>query len=317
MNRPIPPLDSLTLDNTRMVARFLRDIDDGLLYTRGYLASLWERAGNARVIGITGPPGAGKSTLVSRLVKNYRGADCDHVAVLALDPTSPFSGGAILADRIRMGDHFTDPGVFIRSLATRGATGGLSAFCQEQVVALDALGFDPIIVETVGVGQDETDVMDIVGTTVVLSVPGLGDAVQTMKAGLLEIADIHCVNKGDQPGAIEVVGQLESLVAGEFAGQGAWDRPVVSTVATTGEGVAELSALIDEHQRHRHEQDTKQDRRNRRLLRYVIRLAERELSQRLLVAIEETEEVVTLWREVLNGTLDPYSFLDRVLPPGP
>lgn len=210
------------------------------------LAEVWKDSGRAHVVGITGPAGSGKSTLVTRMAREYadRGV---RVAILAVDPSSAYSGGAILGDRIRMTELAGDKNIFIRSMASRGATGGLSRAVLDGIVLLDAAGFDVIILETVGVGQSEVDVISVAHSVLVVSVPGLGDDIQAIKAGLIEIADIHVVNKADRPGADLTVKQLrESLrLAHNFAGK--WDVPIKKVTATTGEGVADL---IDETAKH-------------------------------------------------------------------
>jgi LAO/AO transport system kinase len=210
------------------------------------LAEVWKDSGRAHVVGITGPAGSGKSTLVTRLAREYsdRGV---RVAILAVDPSSAYSGGAILGDRIRMTELAGDKNIYIRSMASRGATGGLSRAVLDGIVLLDAAGFDVIMLETVGVGQSEVDVISVAHSVLVVSVPGLGDDIQAIKAGLIEIADIHVVNKADRPGADLTVKQLrESLrLAHNFAGK--WDVPIKKVTATTGDGVAELIDTTAQH----------------------------------------------------------------------
>jgi LAO/AO transport system kinase len=198
----------------------------------------------AHLVGITGSPGAGKSTLTSALCSELRARD-ERVAVLAIDPSSPFTGGAILGDRVRMGDHALDDGVFIRSMATRGHLGGLSVATPEAARVLDAAGYDRVIVETVGVGQVEVEVAGAADTTVVVVNPGWGDAVQAAKAGLMEIADLFVINKADRPGAGEARRDLEGMLA--MASLSAWQPPVIDTVAMTGEGVEELAGQLEHH----------------------------------------------------------------------
>jgi GTPase len=210
------------------------------------MAELFRAGGRARVVGITGPAGSGKSTLVAALTRVLRGRACT-VGIVAIDPTSPFSGGSILGDRIRMADLTSDPGVFIRSMATRGSMGGLSGAAADAVTTLDAAGIDFVLIETVGVGQDEVDVMAACHTTVVVCVPGLGDGVQTLKAGLLEIADVYCVNKADVAGADAVVRDLRQMLTLESRPTRTWNAPIVSTVAVRGEGTDELAQAIDRH----------------------------------------------------------------------
>jgi LAO/AO transport system kinase len=259
---------------SRAVARAMRIVDDRRAPYFEVLRRLHAHAGRAWILGVTGTPGAGKSTLVSRMVEVVRAGGL-RVAVVAVDPTSPFSGGAILGDRIRMQQHFLDEGVFIRSLATRGNLGGLSRSSGDVIRVLDAAGFDVILVETVGVGQDELEIAQMADTTIVVVAPGLGDDVQAIKAGILEIADVFCVNKADREGAESAVMDLEQMIgmgaltrAAQRAGShghsaamsvsrarpeavdGKWAPPVVRTVASDGEGVRELLERCAAHRAH-------------------------------------------------------------------
>ncbi|MSP92497.1 MAG: methylmalonyl Co-A mutase-associated GTPase MeaB [Myxococcales bacterium] len=229
----------------RATARLMRALDDRLPGSTDVLRALYPHTGRARVIGLTGNPGSGKSTLAARLVGHWRAAGLK-VGVLAVDPSSPYSGGAILGDRIRMMEHAADPGVFIRSLATRGALGGLSRSTGDLVHVLDAMGCDVVLIETVGVGQDEIDIMRTADTVAVVVVPGLGDEVQAIKAGILEIADVFVVNKADVDGADRTVADLRTLQMLQSVTP-PWQPPIVSTVAARGEGVASLAAELDRH----------------------------------------------------------------------
>lgn len=222
-----------------------RMIDDDLPGKEDLLARLHIMGGLARVVGITGPPGVGKSSLVSGLIRELRKRELT-VAVLAVDPTSPFSGGAVLGDRIRMQEQATDPGVYIRSLATRGHMGGVSRSVQDLVTLLDAAGFDIILIETVGVGQEEVEIKDLAQTTVFVTVPGLGDGIQAMKAGVLEIAHIYVVNKADKPLIEETVKDLQIMLS-MSEGENAWVPPVLTSVATEGTGVAGIMKDLDRH----------------------------------------------------------------------
>jgi len=203
---------------------------------------LFPHTGHARVIGLTGAPGAGKSTLVDQLARSYR-KENHTVGIIAVDPTSPYTGGAILGDRIRMQDHFSDPGIYIRSMATRGSLGGLARATADVATVLDAAGRDLIMIETVGVGQDEVDIVRLADVTVVILVPGMGDDVQTIKAGIMEIADIFVINKSDRDGAEHVEKEIKALQS-LAARRDGWTPPVVKTVANEGTGTAELAAAI-------------------------------------------------------------------------
>src|SRR5436190_1027323 len=231
------------------------------------LAAIYGRTGQARIIGVTGSPGSGKSTLVAALTKHYRKQQ-KRVGIIAVDPTSPFSGGAILGDRIRMTDLYTDRGVFIRSMATRGFMGGLARATNDVVDLLDASGFDVVIVETVGVGQDEVDVIRTVQTNVVILVPGMGDDIQAIKAGIMEIGDIFAVNKADRPGADRTVTEINMMMS-LVEEHGDWIPPIVKTVASAGKGIEELDAAIGRHRDYL-EQSGELVRRNRERVRIRI-----------------------------------------------
>ena len=237
--------ERLMAGDTRALARAIRMVEDRDPGIADLLRGVRERAGQARVIGVTGPPGSGKSTLCDQVIERWRAAG-HQVGVIAVDPSSPFTGGAILGDRVRMVRHTLDPGVFIRSMAARGHLGGLAAAAREAIRLLDASGRDRCLLETVGVGQSELEVMETADTTIVVTTPAAGDAVQIIKAGILEIADIFVVNKADLPGASKVVRDLKELVRhGKVRAE--WSPPVLTTVAETGEGVDDLVAAIDRH----------------------------------------------------------------------
>jgi LAO/AO transport system kinase len=213
------------------------------------MQKLYPHTGRAHIIGVTGAPGVGKSTLVDQLVERLR-ARGQTVGIIAVDPTSPFTGGAILADRLRMQRHGTDPGVFIRSMATRGRLGGLARATSDAVTITEALGKDVVILETVGVGQDEVDVVKYAHTTIVVLIPGMGDDIQALKAGIMEIGDCFAVNKADREGAERTVRQVQSILELKELKEGDWHPPIVSTVATTGQGLDELLDAVDRHLDH-------------------------------------------------------------------
>ena len=237
-------VDDTVAGDRGTVARLISLIESGAPEAAEAVAALFPRTGRAYTIGITGAPGAGKSTLTDRLITTLRSRG-DEVGVLAVDPTSPFTGGAILGDRVRMQDHATDPGVFIRSMATRGHLGGLALAVPQAMRVLDAAGKPWIVIETVGVGQVEVAIADAADTTVVVVTPGWGDGVQANKAGLLEIADVFVVNKADRPGADATTKDLVQML--ELSGERAWVPPIVATVATEGTGIDELFAAISSH----------------------------------------------------------------------
>ena len=291
------------------IARLISLIESGGDAASHAVAKLFPHTGNAYTVGITGAPGSGKSTLTDRLVARIR-RDGDEVGVLAVDPTSPFTGGAILGDRVRMQDHATDAGVFIRSMATRGHLGGLALATPQAVRVLDAAGKPWVIVETVGVGQVEVEVAEAADTTVVVVTPGWGDGVQAAKAGLLEIADVFVVNKADRAGTDETVRDLRQML--ELSGDRAWDPPIVTTVATEDGGIDECWEAIVAHRAHLAADGRLERRREARLrdeLRGIVlgRLA------------SEAEKVCDgpdfdgAVAEVAARTLDPYAAADRLL----
>ncbi|MEO8358890.1 MAG: methylmalonyl Co-A mutase-associated GTPase MeaB [Vicinamibacteria bacterium] len=295
----------------RAVARAIRVVEDGWPESRALLSRLFEHAGRALTIGVTGPPGAGKSTLVDRLTTHFRKAG-KTVGVIAVDPTSPFSGGAILGDRIRMQDHAMDDGVFIRSMATRGSLGGLSAATTAALLVLDASGKDILIVETVGVGQDEVDIASEVDVAMVVLVPGMGDGVQALKAGIMEIADIFVVNKADRDGADRLAADIETTLS--LAGENQQDRPpVLRTVAQTGEGIDQLVETIEAVRARREQSGQFAERRRARLLRQFEVQVEgllREKARRLIEALDSTR---ALRDRVQRREIDPFAAADLTL----
>ena len=304
-----PLLEQARAGDRTALARLLSVVERGGEPARRVGRLAHASAGSAHTIGVTGPPGAGKSTLTSALVRVVR--DAGHrIAVLAVDPSSPFTGGAILGDRVRMGDHALDDDVFIRSMASRGHLGGLSLAAPEAVRVLDAVGFDFVVVETVGVGQVEVEVAGETDTTVVVVNPGWGDAVQANKAGLLEVADVFCVNMADRPGASEARRDLEQML--DMSATGNWRPPVVDTVATEGTGVDELWATVLAHRDAMAASGRlARDRADR--VRIEVR---RILARRLIEQAEARaagEDFDAVCAAVVAGEMDPWEAADRLL----
>ena len=307
------PLAEMVLNgDIRAAARLMRDIDDNRPQAVDELKQLYPRTGNAYIIGITGPPGAGKSTLVDQLTAAFRTRG-KKVGVVAIDPTSPFTGGAILGDRIRMNRHATDEGVFIRSLATRGALGGLSRSTADVALVMDALGMDIVIIETVGVGQDEVDIVKAAHTTCVVMVPGLGDDIQAIKAGILEIGDIFVVNKADREGADRTARELATMLDFRPASEGSWNPQVLKTEAQRGTGIEELVGEILLHRDHLLSSGTIDAFLRERNQRHFMDILRDSLIKRALdymVADATLDRVVA---GMCDHTIDPYSAAEQVL----
>jgi|HubBroStandDraft_2_1064218.scaffolds.fasta_scaffold36240_3 LAO/AO transport system kinase len=249
LNPPIETwVEQLRSGDVRALARAISTVENRAPGWSDLLKAVFPHSGKARVLGLTGPPGAGKSTLVDQLARFYRrDKDKRTVGIIAVDPTSPYTGGAILGDRIRMQDHFSDPGIYIRSMATRGSLGGLARTTADVTTVLDASGRDLIIIETVGVGQDEVDIVRLADITILILVPGMGDDVQTIKAGIMEISDIFVINKSDRDGAENVEREIRTLQSLAMRSDG-WTPPIVKTVASQGVGIEELAAAIADYE---------------------------------------------------------------------
>jgi len=290
----------------RALARVVTLIENGAPETRAILAELHAHGGRAHIVGFTGSPGAGKSTLVTQLARELRRRNL-RLAVVAVDPTSPFTGGAILGDRIRMQELAGDPNVFIRSMASRGNLGGLAAATRDVVRALDAAGFDLVIIETVGAGQAEVEIVRAAQTVVVVTVPGMGDDIQAIKAGILEIADIFVVNKADRPGADQTVAELRMLLSLDAQrNERAWRVPILKTSAATGEGVAELADKLAAHLASLKETGQLASRSGRQARSEMLALLHQALLERIAATIS-ADEWNRLIDEVVEREKDPYT----------
>ncbi|MDI6909706.1 methylmalonyl Co-A mutase-associated GTPase MeaB [Nocardioides sp.] len=295
----------------RAVARLISLVEDESPLLREVMAALAPHAGHAQVIGITGSPGVGKSTSTSALVTELRRAD-KRVGVLAVDPSSPFSGGALLGDRVRMQDHALDRDVYIRSMASRGHLGGLAWSTPQALRVLDAAGCDVVLVETVGVGQSEVEIAGLADTTMVLLAPGMGDGIQAAKAGILEIGDLYVVNKADRDGADQVRRDLRSMLALGDRPEGSWRPPIVKTVAHRGEGLDEVAAEIDRHREWLESSGELERRRRRRARDEIEAIAVTALRHRW-GDVHGRSELDDLAAAVVAGETDPYAAADELL----
>jgi LAO/AO transport system kinase len=302
--------------DVRTVARLIRDIDDRVPGVRETLKALYAHTGHAYVVGITGAPGVGKSTLVDQMVAHLRKAG-KTLGVLAVDPTSPFSGGAILGDRIRMQRHSLDEGVFIRSLATRGHFGGLTQSTRSAIDVLDAMGKDYILVETVGVGQDEVDVVKSAQTTIIMVIPGMGDDIQAIKAGILEVGDIFVINKADREGADKTLNELRQMIdmGQQKFKEGKWIPPILKVEAAFDRGVTELLDAIERHRAYLMESEGDQRllRRTLRIREELAEMVKNRLVQEVLDQLIEGGEFEHSVEAILAGEMDPYTASDDLV----
>jgi LAO/AO transport system kinase len=300
-------LDRARAGDIRALARLLSLVEDSSPRVRSVIKELLPHAGGARIIGLTGPPGVGKSTVTGALVGAFRAAGA-RIAVLAVDPTSPFTGGALLGDRVRMQQHATDEAVYIRSMASRGHLGGLAASTPQAIRVLEAAGFELIIIETVGVGQAEVAIASLADSVVVLVAPGMGDAIQAAKAGICEVADLFVVNKADKPDAQQVVRDLRNMIALADRGPGDWKPPILTTVALTGEGIGELVTRLEAHWSWLNSTGELARRRQGRAREEITALAFAALRGRLAA-----DRVDALARQVADGALDPFQAAEELL----
>lgn len=296
----------------RAVARLISLVEGASPQLREVMARLAPLTGNAYVVGLTGSPGVGKSTSTSALVAAYRRAG-KRVGVLAVDPSSPFSGGALLGDRVRMSEHASDPGVYIRSMATRGHLGGLAWAAPQAIRVLDAAGCDVVLVETVGVGQSEVEIASQADTSVVLLAPGMGDGIQAAKAGILEIGDVYVVNKADRDGADATARELNHMLGlGESRGPGDWRPPIVKTVAARGEGIDEVVEALEKHRAWMDEHGVLNERRRARAAHEVETIAVTALRERI-GDLRGDQRLDALAERIVAGQLDPYTAADTLV----
>ena len=303
-------IDRVTAGELNAVARAISKVEDGSADSLELMKQIFPRTGRALTIGITGSPGAGKSSLVDKLAAFYRRGG-ERVGIIAVDPSSPFSGGAILGDRIRMQALSLDKGVFIRSMATRGNLGGLARATVEAVAILDAAGYEKVIVETVGVGQDEIEIAKTADVCVVVLVPGMGDDVQTMKAGIMEIGDVLVINKADREGVLRTEKELESLLS--FAAHADWQPPIIKTVAIEGKGIEDLAAAIASSREFQKTGPASTKRRQSIARWRILELLRERLVTQTLIGDGASENLDRLAAEVANKQRDPYSAVDELL----
>jgi len=302
--------ERLLAGEKRALARAISLVEDDDPEGWALVREVYPKTGHAHVIGLTGPPGVGKSTLIGTMTKHARERD-KQVAVLSIDPSSPFTQGALLGDRIRLTDHFLDPGVFIRSMASRGSLGGLSEATLQAALLMDAAGKDVVLLETVGVGQAEVDIIDHADTVVLALMPGSGDSIQALKAGVMEIPDIIVVNKSDHPLTDTMVREIRGVLS--LGPKTSWRVPIVKTEAARGEGIDELVETIEKHREHIAAEGTLEERRARNLMNEVMELAAVRLRRKLEDSLREDESVQEMLQQVVQRKLDPASAAAKLL----
>jgi LAO/AO transport system kinase len=303
-------VERLRQGDPRAVARAISTVEDRRPGSSELLKALFPYTGQARILGLTGSPGAGKSTLVDQLAKHYRKQN-QSVGIIAVDPTSPYSGGAILGDRIRMQDHFGDSGIYIRSMATRGSLGGLARATADVSAVLDASGRDLIMVETVGVGQDEVDIVRLADITVVILVPGMGDDVQTIKAGIMEIADIFVINKSDREGAERVEREIRAMQA-LAAREDNWTPPIIKTVASEGQGIAELAEAISQYESYLKKENLLLKRNVENWRERLVEMLRDAMLEKARAEITDGE-IGRYAAEIAEHKRDPYSLVEKIV----
>jgi len=302
-------IPQLRAGDARALARAISTVENHAPGWLDLLKGLFPYSGQARTIGMTGAPGSGKSTLVDQLARHYR-KENRTVGIIAVDPSSPYTGGAILGDRIRMQEHFSDPGIYIRSMATRGSLGGLARTTADVAMVLDASGRDLVMIETVGVGQDEVDIVRVADTTVVILVPGMGDDVQTIKAGIMEIADIFVINKSEHEGAERVEREIRALQSLAIRSDN-WTPPIVKTVATDGQGVAELASAISDYESYLVKQGLLLQRRTQNWETRLLEMLRDTLLERAR-AVMPDGDLLRWAAEVAENKRDPYSVIEEI-----
>ena len=303
-------VERLLSGDRRALARVISKIERGDPETHGIVSEIYSKTGTALSVGFTGPPGVGKSSIIAKLIELYRKEDRT-VGVVSVDPSSPFSRGAILGDRIRLSDHFLDPGVFIRSMGSRGHLGGLAGASRLAALAMEAAGMDVVVYETVGVGQGEVEVASAADTVVLALQPGAGDAVQALKAGVMEIADIFCINKADHPQAKGAANEVRSILdIGQELDPQPWFPPIIMTRGDTGEGVEELKEIIQEHHSYLEESGRLEERRRASLKEFVISWAKERLEREMHHRLEKEDD--ELMEKVYGRELDPISASEKI-----